>query len=141
MAPASFLFQREEVSGALFRRKSQLRPDSINMMAGFGSFTVMVDESRSNWDCPRGGSRQGRLPLDGATRCFWIQSLSLGASQMKVSRKLKEWSPPMDVRIVPPLDNLARVLGNALFSQAYKLPYAEPGVSARRSRYAEASTS
>src|ERR1700691_3724613 len=31
-----------------------------------------------------------------------------------------------------PLDDLARVLGNALFSHAYKLCYAEPGVSARR---------
>jgi len=31
-----------------------------------------------------------------------------------------------------PLDNLARVLRNALFSTAYKLSYAEPGVGARR---------
>jgi len=31
-----------------------------------------------------------------------------------------------------PLGNLARVLGNALFSHAYKFCYAEPGVGASR---------
>jgi hypothetical protein len=34
---------------------------------------------------------------------------------MEISGKLKEWSPPMDLRSAPPLGNLARVLGTLSF--------------------------